>query len=65
MRYTLQAGNNRPNYAERGTEIDGKTYVTGKVSHSGREHKDIKLVGWHRVIPNTAIESFTIEGDID
>ena len=65
MRYILQAGNNRPNYAEHGTEIDGKTYVTGKVSHSGREHKDIKLVGWHRVIPNTAIESFTIEGDID
>ncbi len=41
------------------------TFVTGKIEHTGREHKDIVLRGWYRVVPNTAIRSFTLRGDVD
>ena len=44
-RVTLKAGQNRPNYAEMGIKQKGKTFVTGNVEHSGREHKDLKLNG--------------------
>jgi hypothetical protein len=64
-RTTLKAGKNRPNYAEKGITTGGKSYVTGKIEHSGREHKDMVLEGWHIAMPNTAIDSFTITGDID
>lgn len=40
-------------------------YVTGKVEHTGREHKALMLRGWYVAVPNTATESFTITGDID
>jgi hypothetical protein len=40
-------------------------YVTGKVTHSGREHADLTLRGWFKAVPNTATNSFTISGDID
>lgn len=42
-----------------------ETYVTGKISHTGREHKDLKLKTWFRVVPNTSVRSFTIRGDVD
>jgi hypothetical protein len=61
----LRAGKNRPNNAEDGRTIGEKSYVTGKITHSGREHKPIELKGWYEVVPNTAIGSFTITGDID
>lgn len=61
----LQAGPNRPNTAEKGFEAFSKHYVTGKISHSGREHKDLVLTEWHIAIPNTATTSWTITGDID
>jgi hypothetical protein len=64
-RMELRAGKNRPNHAEKGLNSDGISYVKGKVSHSGREHADIVLEGWHIALPNTAIDSFTITGDID
>ena len=64
-RMVLRAGKNRPNYAETGVNTNGKSYVKGKISHSGREHKEITLYGWHIAVPNTAIDSFTITGDID
>lgn len=64
-RMELRAGKNRPNHAEKGLNSDGISYVKGKVSHSGREHADIVLDGWHIALPNTAIDSFTITGDID
>lgn len=89
-RIVLQAGPNRPNYAEgvqlyKGAPIDDQRglrdfeeinqarnivkesefYVTGTVSHAGREHADLKLKGWYKAIPNTATQSFTITGDID
>lgn len=89
-RITLQAGPNRPNYAEgvqlyngqpiedqrglrdfeeirqaRQVVSESEFYVTGTVSHAGREHADLKLKGWFKAIPNTATQSFTITGDID
>ena len=64
-RMELRAGKNRPNHAEKGLNSDGISYVKGKVEHSGREHADIVLEGWHIALPNTAIDSFTITGDID
>lgn len=63
----LQAGDNRPNRADQmymDLEND-ETYVTGEIRHIGREHEPIKLEKWHRAIPNTAIKSFTITGNID
>ena len=65
IRMELRAGKNRPNHAEMGINTNGKSYVKGKISHSGREHKEITLHGWHIAVPNTAIDSFTITGDID
>ena len=64
-RMEIRAGKNRPNHAEKGINTGGKSYVKGKVEHSGREHADIVLEGWHIALPNTAIDSFTITGDID
>ena len=65
IRMKLQAGKNRPNYAQFGLQKDGLSYVKGEISHSGREHKTIVLDNWHIAMPNTAIDSFTITGDID
>ncbi len=62
---SLQAGDNRPNNAEIGIQQNKKTYVKGKVEHSGREHRTVKLDSWHEAIPNLAIKSVTITGDID
>jgi hypothetical protein len=61
----LRAGNNRPNRVESFIEREGEKFVMGKISHTGREHKDIILDSWHVVYPNTAIGSFTLSGDID
>lgn len=62
---SLQAGQNRPNTVETGLKQGDTTYVTGKVSHSGREHADLVLKGWYTAVPNTSTKSFTITGDID
>jgi len=61
----LRAGNNRPNRVEKGFENNKMFFVKGKVSHTGREHKDINLKVWHQAIPNTATTSWTVTGDID
>ncbi len=61
----LRAGKNRPNRVESFIEREGEKFVMGKISHTGREHKDIILDSWHVVYPNTAIGSFTLSGDID
>ena len=47
------------------TDDDNTTYVSGIVKHSGREHGDLTLDGWWKIVPNTAIASFTITGDVD
>ena len=65
IRFELRAGKNRPNHAEFGLQKDGVSYVKGEISHSGREHKTITLNDWHIAMPNTAIGSFTITGDVD
>jgi len=61
----LQAGPNRPNEVSQGILVKKVWYVSGTVSHTGREHKDLELKGWYRAIPNTAQNSWTITGDID
>jgi len=62
----LRAGPNRPNAVEHGLlQIGKQSFVKGTMSHSGREHKEIVLKNWHLAVPNTAIGSFTIEGDVD
>jgi len=40
-------------------------YVSGKVEQSRRQHGDLILNGWYRVVPNTAVTSWTITGKID
>lgn len=61
----LRAGQNRPNTAKLGFTVKDKNYVSGEVTHSGREHAPLKLDGYHLAIPNTAVKSFTITGNID
>lgn len=65
MPLQLKAGQNRPNNAELGLQVNKKTFVTGKIVHSGREHRDLVLKGWYQAVPNTAVKSVTITGDID
>ena len=47
------------------TDNNNTTYVSGIIKHSGRQHGDLNLDGWWKVVPNTAIVSFTITGDVD
>lgn len=61
----LQAGKSRPNGVGKLMKMGTNVYVKGKVSHSGGEHETIYLTSWYRAIPNTAIESFTVQGEID
>jgi hypothetical protein len=61
----LRAGNNTPNRVDKLLVHKGINYVKGRVWHTGREHEDLQLAEWHIAIPNTAINSFTIVGDID
>ncbi len=61
----LRAGPNRPNRAECMVEIAGKFYVSGTISHTGREHADLELKEFYQAIPNTSQTSWTITGDID
>jgi hypothetical protein len=61
----LKAGSNRPNRVEKLLIFNGVHYVNGNVRHTGREHEDLHLDKWHIAVPNTAIQSFTIVGDID
>lgn len=40
--------------------------VSGMVEHNGREHKALDLSdGWYQAVPNTAVKSFTLTGDVD
>ena len=56
---------NNAGFSARRNQEGTVCFVTGRVTHSGREHADLVLKGWYRAIPNTATESFTITGDID
>lgn len=60
----LSAQGNRPHIASRFNKSWG--YVSGFVSHTGREHKDLDLSsGWWKPVPNTAVKAFTLTGDVD
>ena len=61
----LRAGANRPNRVGKLFIEDSINYVKGSITHTGREHEPIELNTWHKAIPNTAIKSFTITGNID
>lgn len=64
-RLILKVGYNRPNTSEKYSESKGVKYVSGKIEHTGREHKDLVLKGWYKPVPNTSTRSFTITGDVD
>jgi len=40
-------------------------YVSGKISQNRRQHGDLTLIGWYKVVANTGTISWTITGDID
>jgi hypothetical protein len=46
-------------------EIDGIKYASGVVKHNRREHDDLPLKGWYKVVENNGLMSWTIRGDID
>ena len=59
---TLSSKGNRPHFV---TKLSEEGYVRGKVTHGGHEHKPIELETWHKAVPNTAVQSFTISGSVD
>jgi hypothetical protein len=61
----LRQGQNRPNRVHQFVNYDGMVLVEGTVTHSGREHRDIHLEGWWEAIPNTAVQSWQVTGDVD
>ena len=76
LRSHVAHGKGRPNTLLKPVgfgELD--QYVCGTVTHSGREHRDLELgeksIGnriqyalW-KLVPNTTISNFTIQGDVD
>ncbi len=61
----LRVGRNRPNRAEKYFSDGEKHFVSGVMSHTGREHKELILESWYLAVPNTSSNSFQISGDID
>lgn len=61
----LRVGRNRPNRATKYFNVEDRHFVSGVLSHTGREHKDLELTAWYQAIPNTSANSFRISGDID
>ncbi len=62
---SLRQGNNRPNNVELFVRSNNSVLVSGTVSHAGREHRDVLLKGWWEPVPNTAVQSWQISGEID
>jgi hypothetical protein len=61
---TLSAQGNRDHVCSLFNRKTG--LVSGFVEHQGREHKNLDLTdGWYKPVPNTAVRSFTITGDVD
>jgi hypothetical protein len=46
-------------------KIDDVVYVSERVSQSRRQHADLSLPGWYKVVPNTGVFSWTITGKVD
>ena len=64
-RGTLDTGVSSSHSVERYVKDGDNTYVNGTVKQSRREHGDLTLHGWYKAIPNRAVKSFTIRGEID
>jgi hypothetical protein len=62
---SLQQGTSRPNRVTRYVKHEDMVLVSGTVSHTGREHKDLELVGWWEAVPNTAVGAWQVSGEID
>lgn len=43
-------------------KYDEVTYVSGTVKQDRRQHRDLVLEGWYKVVPNTGVLSWTITG---
>ena len=62
----LMQGDSRPNTVGGYIKIGEAVLVSGKISHTGREHRDLFLKdGWYEAIPNTAVGSWQVSGEID
>lgn len=62
---TLGKSSSASHTVTRYMEIDKTVYVSGVVQQSRREHADITLSGWYKVIANTGVFSWTITGRVD
>jgi len=71
IRYQARIGSDGGNIRgqHRATSVfqpsDDVAYAIGAVIHEGREHRTVYLPGWHRVYPNTAVNNWTVSGDVD
>lgn len=61
----LQIQGRRSNKVQMCHENGKRAFCFGRITHEGREHEDLILKSWHLAIPNTAVKSFTVTGDID
>jgi len=50
---------------EKHVKIGDDVYVSGIVKQDRRQHSDLVLTGWYKVVANTGTLSWTITGDID
>jgi hypothetical protein len=62
---TLGKSSSSSHRVEQYLELDGKVYVSGRISQSRRQHADLNLTGWYTVVPNTGVFSWTITGKVD
>ena len=61
----LGKGTSATHKVEKFVKIGEIAYVSGKVEQSRRQHGDLILSGWYRVVPNTGVISWQITGKID
>lgn len=61
----LRQGGNRPNRVEKFIVLNEVVLVSGLVQHTGREHRDVNLEGWWEPVPNTAVSSWQVTGEVD
>jgi hypothetical protein len=62
---SIGKGNSRSHTVEKFVKVGNDTFVSGKISQQQRQHGDHMLEGWWKVVPNTAVFSWTITGNID
>lgn len=62
---TLDSAISSSHSVEKSVSDGTNSYVSGTVKQSRREHGDLTLSGWYKVVPNRSVKSFTIRGEID